>query len=306
MVETVCSVSSTSSGFGHLDREVRALFFVSVCIPFHYLLSFWVIPSYTINYQSWCWVLRRPMFIFLLVQALKGNIFVVLWWVALYCLRKWGNWVFQLNPSTVVARIYLFRVHTKCSASPFASDHKGVILLCLKPDWGAKSLKSFPEMEGHCQFWQWWDIPARRRSEISVHGATGSGVVCMGSRCVCFGFKAWQVKQLCTISSTSLSIPGNHIFSLISCFVLTMLWCEWWAMSIVLFLNLEGITRRCPRKIRPLITDSSSLNGEKFDNCGSFQHPFTTAAFTFCKKDSSSVAFFTSSGVIDLVGCLVG
>ena len=71
-------------------------------------------------------------------------------------------------------------------------------------------------------------------------------------------------------------------------------------MSIVLFLILEGITRQCPRRMRPLVTDCSSLNGEKFDSCGSFQRPFATAAFTFCNKESSSVAFFTSSGVIDL------
>ena len=105
----------------------------------------------------------------------------------------------------------------------------------------------------------------------NVMSKAGSGVVRMGSRCVCFGFEAWQGMQLCTISSTSLSIPDNHTFSLISCFVLTMPWCEWWAMSIVLFLNLEGIRRRCPQRMRPLITDCSSLNGEKFDSCGSFQ-----------------------------------
>ena len=71
-------------------------------------------------------------------------------------------------------------------------------------------------------------------------------------------------------------------------------------MSIVLFLNLEEIPRGCPRRMRLLITDSSSLNGENFDSCGSFQRPFPTAAFTFCNKESSSVAFFTSSKVIDL------
>ena len=68
-------------------------------------------------------------------------------------------------------------------------------------------------------------------------------------------------------------------------------------MSFILFLNLEGIVRRFPRRI---ITDSFSLKGEKFDSCGSFQRPFATTAFTFCNKESTSVAFFTSSGVIDL------
>ena len=40
MMETVCYFSSAWSGLGHLGRGVTALFFVSVCIPFHYLLSF--------------------------------------------------------------------------------------------------------------------------------------------------------------------------------------------------------------------------------------------------------------------------
>ena len=98
-------------------------FFVSVCIPFHYLLSFWVVPSYMVMYRSWCWVHFSVGADNFMPQKnmSKGDIFVVLWGVALYCLRKWGNWVFQLNPSTVVARIYLFRVRTKRLVSPFAS-----------------------------------------------------------------------------------------------------------------------------------------------------------------------------------------
>ena len=149
MTERVCSVSSAWSGLGHLGRGARALFFFLFLSAYHFLISF---PFQSFSAIRSCIGLRagflgvssRPMFIFLPVQASKGDIFVVLWEVALYCLRKWGNWVFQLNSSTVVTRIYLFRVRTKRSASPFASGHKGVILLCLKPDWVAKSLKSCP------------------------------------------------------------------------------------------------------------------------------------------------------------------
>ena len=49
-----------------------------------------------------------------------------------------------------------------------------------------------------------------KSTEITVHGAAGSGVVSMGSRCVCFGFEAWHGMQLCTVYSTSF--PRGKVF----------------------------------------------------------------------------------------------
>lgn len=61
---------------------------------------------------------------------------------------------------------------------------------------------------------------------IFVQGAGGSGVGHRGSRGERPVYDAWHGMQDLTTSSTCLSIPGNQTFSLISCLVFTMPWCD--------------------------------------------------------------------------------
>lgn len=129
------------------QRGVGFLFLFLSAYPFIFSFpfeSFFVMLSCTGPSADLSIALGKLIFIFLPVQASKGDSFVVVWGVALYCRRKWDNWVFQSLPSTVVASINFFKVCIKRSTSSFASGHRGVIFLCLKPDWIAKSLKSCP------------------------------------------------------------------------------------------------------------------------------------------------------------------
>ena len=63
------------------------------------------------------------------------------------------------------------------------------------------------------------------------------------------------------ICVTRESMPENHTFSLMSCFVFTIPWCPSWAICTIRFCNALGITNRVPLSstFSSLFIESSSL-----------------------------------------------
>lgn len=74
----------------------------------------------------------------------------------------------------------------------------------------------------------------QKSTATSFQGAFGSLVGFVGSKALFPCVVAWHARQLHTLVFTSLSIPGNHTFSRISSFVLTMPWCPMCAKTTAL------------------------------------------------------------------------
>lgn len=92
----------------------------------------------------------------------------------------------------------------------------------------------------------WLQVSSHLRKKGQQNQRQGNSMVlvvvgCRGSHGLLPGWDAWHGMHDFTVSPANLSILGNHTFSLMHCFVLTMPWWAWWAMAMVFWHRVAGI-----------------------------------------------------------------
>ena len=114
-----------------------------------------------------------------------------------------------------------------------------------------------------------------------------------------------ELRQCSIVRFTRLSIWGNHIFSLIRLFVLSMPRCVRWAKSIVLYCRTAGITIPVPLRTMPCqVVVNSSFTGLKGLTAGESHLFVRFASFTCVNTASELVASIILAKVMALLDTL--